>query len=101
MHDAREHDAIVATGEQVTVGLLAIARKILGLMRAHGLDGKCQYLPIMHGAARIDRIDAASLDQRLSQGQVAIIAGFQGIGGPRITTLGRGGSDTSRRWQRR
>ena len=50
----------------------------------------------VHGAARIDHIDAASIDQRLSQGQVAVIAGFQGIGPDhRITTLGRGGSDTS------
>ena len=97
VHDAREYDAIVATGEQVTVGLLAIALQNLGVDARSWLGWQ---VPIhtddVHGAARIDHIDAASIDQRLSQGQVAIIAGFQGIGPDhRITTLGRGGSDTS------
>ncbi|MEL0142569.1 MAG: aspartate kinase, partial [Alphaproteobacteria bacterium] len=97
VHDAREYDAIVATGEQVTVGLLAIALQNLGVDARSWLGWQ---VPIhtddVHGAARIDDIDAASIDQRLSQGQVAVIAGFQGIGPDhRITTLGRGGSDTS------
>ena len=97
VHDAREYDAIVATGEQVTVGLLAIALQNLGVDARSWLGWQ---VPIhtddVHGAARIDHIDAASIDQRLSQGQVAVIAGFQGIGPDhRITTLGRGGSDTS------
>ena len=97
VHDAREYDAIVATGEQVTVGLLAIALQNLGVDARSWLGWQ---VPIhtddVHGAARIDHIDAAVIDQRLSQGQVAVIAGFQGIGPDhRITTLGRGGSDTS------
>ena len=95
--DAREYDAIVATGEQVTVGLLAIALHNLGVDARSWLGWQ---VPIhtddVHGAARIDHIDAAGIDQRLSQGQVAVIAGFQGIGPDhRIATLGRGGSDTS------
>lgn len=97
VHDAREYDVIVATGEQVTVGLLAIALQNLGVDARSWLGWQ---VPIhtddVHGAARIDHIDAASIDRRLSQGQVAVIAGFQGIGSDhRITTLGRGGSDTS------
>ena len=97
VHDAREYDAIVATGEQVTVGLLAIALQNLGVDARSWLGWQ---VPIqtddVHGAARIDHIDSAIIDDRLRQGQVAVIAGFQGIGPDnRITTLGRGGSDTS------
>ena len=97
VYDALEYDAIVATGEQVTAGLLAIAVQNLGVDARSWLGWQ---VPIhtdgVHGAARIDRIDAASIDQLLSKGQVAVIAGFQGIGPDhRITTLGRGGSDTS------
>ena len=97
VHDAREYDAIVATGEQVTVGLLAIALQNLGVDARSWLGWQ---VPIqtddVHGAARIDHIDPAIIDDRLRQGQVAVIAGFQGIGPDnRITTLGRGGSDTS------
>jgi len=97
VHDAREYDAILATGEQVTVGLLAIALQNLGVDARSWLGWQ---VPIhtdeVHGAARIDHIDAASVVQRITHGQVAVIAGFQGIGPDRrITTLGRGGSDTS------
>jgi aspartate kinase len=97
VHDAREYDAIVATGEQVTVGLLAIALQNLGVDARSWLGWQ---VPIqtddVHGAARIDHIDPAIIDERLRKGQVAVIAGFQGIGPDnRITTLGRGGSDTS------
>ena len=97
VHDAREYDTIVATGEQVTVGLLAIALQNLGVDARSWLGWQ---VPIhtddVHGAARIEHIEADRLDQRLSRGQVAVLAGFQGIGPDgRITTLGRGGSDTS------
>ena len=97
VHDAREYDTILSTGEQVTVGLLAIALQNLGVDARSWLGWQ---VPIhtddVHGAARIDHIEADRLDQRLSQGQVAVLAGFQGIGpNGRITTLGRGGSDTS------
>ena len=97
VHDAREYDTIVATGEQVTVGLLTIALQNLGVNARSWLGWQLPiYTDDLHGAARIDHIDAASIEQRLSYGQVAVIAGFQGIGSDRrITTLGRGGSDTS------
>ena len=96
-NDALEYDAIVATGEQVTAGLLAIALQNLGVDARSWLGWQ---VPIhtddVNGAARIGHIDATSIDHCLSQGQVAVIAGFQGIGPDyRITTLGRGGSDTS------
>ena len=97
VHDAREYDAIVATGEQVTVALLAIALQNLGVDARSWLGWQ---VPIhtddVHGTARIENIDAAGIVKSLTHGQVAVIAGFQGIGPDhRITTLGRGGSDTS------
>jgi len=97
LHDAREYDTVVATGEQVTVGLLAITLQEMGVSARSWLGWQ---IPIRtdgaHGAARILDIDGAAIAERLSQGQVAVIAGFQGIGPDnRITTLGRGGSDTS------
>ena len=97
VHDAHEYDVIVATGKQVTVGLLAIAMQNLGVDARSWLGWQ---VPIhtddVNGAARIGHIDATSIDHCLSQGQVAVIAGFQGIGpSRRLTTLGRGGSDTS------
>ena len=97
VHDAREYDTIVATGEQVTVGLLTIALQNLGVNARSWLGWQVPiYTDDLHGAARIDHIDATSIEQRLSHGQVAVIAGFQGLGSDRrITTLGRGGSDTS------
>ena len=97
IHDAREYDAIVATGEQVTVGLLAIALQNLGVDARSWLGWQVPvHTDDVHGAARIERIDADAISARLAAGQVAVIAGFQGIGPDgRITTLGRGGSDTS------
>ena len=97
VHDAREYDTIVSTGEQVTVGLLAIALQNLGVDARSWLGWQVPiYTDDVHGAARVDHIDGTSIEQRLSHGQVAVIAGFQGIGSDqRITTLGRGGSDTS------
>tara|TARA_B100001057_G_scaffold52036_1_gene46213 strand:- start:754 stop:1977 length:1224 start_codon:yes stop_codon:yes gene_type:complete len=97
LHDAREYDTVVATGEQVTVGLLAIALQNIGIDARSWLGWQ---IPIrsdnVHGAARIDAIDGRSIHDRLKNGQVAVIAGFQGIGPDgRITTFGRGGSDTS------
>ena len=97
LHDAREYDTIVATGEQVTVGLLAIALQNIGIDARSWLGWQ---IPIrsdnVHGAARIDSIDGSAICERMKAGQVAVIAGFQGIGPDgRISTLGRGGSDTS------
>ncbi|WP_428426016.1 aspartate kinase [Pararhizobium sp.] len=97
MHDAREYDAVVASGEQVTSGLLALALQNIGI-NARSWQG--WQIPIKtdnaHGAARILEIDGSELIRRFGEGQVAVIAGFQGLGPDnRIATLGRGGSDTS------
>ena len=97
MHDAREYDAIVATGEQVTVGLLAIALQNMGVDARSWLGWQ---IPVhtdeVHGAARIQSIDTGVMRERLATGQVAVVAGFQGLTPDgRISTLGRGGSDTS------
>jgi aspartate kinase len=97
LHDAREYDVVVATGEQITTGLMAIALQDLGV-EARSWAG--WQVPIQtdgaHGKARIASIDGAELIRRMGLGQVAVVAGFQGLGPDhRITTLGRGGSDTS------
>ncbi len=97
LHDAREYDAVVATGEQVTTGLLAIALQELGV-EARSWQG--WQIPFRtdnaHGKARIAGIEGADLIRRMQSGQVPVVAGFQGISpNHRITTLGRGGSDTS------
>ncbi len=96
-YDAREYDAIVASGEQVTSGLLAVALQSIGI-NARSWQG--WQIPLRtdtaHGAARIMDIGGGALVERMKQGQVAVVAGFQGIAADnRITTLGRGGSDTS------
>jgi aspartate kinase len=97
LHDAREYDTVVATGEQVTSGLLAIALQTIGV-EARSWQG--WQIPIetdtAHGKARIQDIKGAELIRRMETGQVAVVAGFQGIAPDhRVTTLGRGGSDTS------
>src|SRR6201746_1181682 len=99
MHDAREYDAVVASGEQVTSGLLAIALQAIGI-QARSWQG--WQIPIRtsdaHASARILEIDGTELIHRFGdRKEVAVIAGFQGINPDtnRITTLGRGGSDTS------
>jgi aspartate kinase len=97
LHDAREYDTVVATGEQVTTGLLAIALQQIGI-EARSWQG--WQIPIRtdnaHGKARIADIEGAELIRRMKAGQVAVVSGFQGVGTDnRITTLGRGGSDTS------
>ncbi|MBL4695738.1 MAG: aspartate kinase [Rhizobiaceae bacterium] len=97
MHDAREYDVIVSSGEQVTSGLLAIVLQDIGV-DARSWQGWQIPLKtdISHGAARIEDIDGSLLKERIDMGQVAVIAGFQGISPDnRIATLGRGGSDTS------
>ncbi len=97
IYDAREYDAVVASGEQVTSGLLALVLQSMGV-DARSWQG--WQIPIRtdnaHGAARITDIDGAELVRRFGLGQVAVVAGFQGVGPDnRIATLGRGGSDTS------
>jgi aspartate kinase len=95
--DQREYDTVVASGEQVTSGLLAIALQALGV-KARSFQG--WQIPLKtdgsHGAARISGMDGDALIKDLKAGTVAAIAGFQGISPDgRIATLGRGGSDTS------
>jgi aspartate kinase len=96
LHDAREYDVVVASGEQVTAGLLAMtlqnmgsnARSFMGwqLVRASGI----------HGNARVEAVESALLDEALGSGAIAVIPGFQGVSEDgRVATLGRGGSDTS------
>ena len=99
LHDAREYDAVVASGEQVTSGLLAIALQGIGI-QARSWQG--WQIPILtsdaHASARIPEIDGTEIVNRFAdRKEVAVIAGFQGINPQtnRITTLGRGGSDTS------
>lgn len=97
MHDAREYDVVVSSGEQATSGLMALALQQIGV-NARSWQG--WQIPIRtngaHGAARIDGIESDLLMERLGQGQVAVVAGFQGVAPDnRIATLGRGGSDTS------
>jgi aspartate kinase len=99
LHDAREYDAVVSSGEQVTTGLLAIVLEGMGV-NARSWQG--WQLPILtsnaHGGARIAEINGDELIRRFKERhEVAVIAGFQGMHKEtgRITTLGRGGSDTS------
>ena len=97
LHDAREYDTVVATGEQVTTGLLAIALQEIGVDARSWLGWQ---IPIRtddaHAKARILSIDGGELIERMGPGQVAVVCGFQGLGPDnRISTLGRGGSDTS------
>jgi len=97
IHDTREYDVIVSSGEQVTIGLLAMALQDIGVDARSWLGWQ---IPIrtdnVHGRARITGIEPDELDRRMKAGQVPVVAGFQGLGSDdRITTLGRGGSDTS------
>ena len=97
LYDPREYDVVVSAGEQVTSGLLAIALQAIGVPARSWLGWQ---LPIhtdtAFSKARIGTVETAALDASLAAGEVAVIPGFQGVaGGQRVTTLGRGGSDTS------
>ena len=97
VYDTREYDVIVSSGEQVTAGLMALALQDIGVPARSWLGWQ---IPVktseMHGKARIESIDRNALDQRFDEKMVAVVTGFQGISPRgRITTLGRGGSDTS------
>ena len=97
LYDAREYDSVVATGEQVTIGLLALALQDLGVPARSWLGWQLPFhTDDVHAKARIQKIDVDELNKRMKTGEVPVVAGFQGIGPDnRITTLGRGGSDTS------
>lgn len=97
LHDAREYDAVVASGEQVTAGLMAIALQTVGI-QSRSWQG--WQVPVRtddtHAKARILGIDTGELRKRMAGGEVPVVTGFQGVSSAgRITTLGRGGSDTS------
>jgi aspartate kinase len=92
-----EYDTVVASGEQVTAGLLALTLRNLGLRARSWLGWQVPiYTDEAHGRARIDEIPPHRLIETFEKGEVAVIAGFQGVTRDgRIATLGRGGSDTS------
>ena len=95
--DQREYDVVVAAGEQVTAGLLAITLNAMGIKARSWLGWQ---VPIntsaVHGSARIEGVPASDMKKAIESGEVAVVAGFQGVApGTRISTLGRGGSDTS------
>jgi aspartate kinase len=97
VYDQAEYDAVVASGEQVTSGLLALALHKRGI-RARSWQG--WQIPLktddVHGKARIHSVDTGELKASIQRGEVAVIAGFQGVAdNGRVSTLGRGGSDTS------
>ncbi|HEY1632366.1 MAG TPA: aspartate kinase [Rhizomicrobium sp.] len=97
LHDAREYDVVVASGEQVSAGLLTIALQTIGVSARSWMGWQ---IPVrtssMHASARIESIDPTMINERLAEGQTAVVAGFQGIAPDnRITTIGRGGGDTS------
>jgi aspartate kinase len=97
MHDAREYDVVVASGEQVSAGLMAIALQAIGVTARSWMGWQ---IPVrtsaVHSAARIEGIDPTELNKRLANGETAVVAGFQGIAPDnRVTTIGRGGGDTS------
>ncbi len=96
-HDAMEYDVIVSAGEQITIGLLAIALQDIGVDARSWLGWQVPILTNdLHGRARILDVRAKEIMDRLGHGQVAVMAGFQGIASNgRVATLGRGGSDTS------
>jgi len=97
LHDAREYDVVVASGEQVTAGLMALALQDIGVDARSWLGWQVPFKTDgVHGKARIEDVGTKEIERRCKEGQVAVVAGFQGIGPRgRITTLGRGGSDTS------
>ena len=95
--DQREYDVVVAAGEQVTAGLLAVTLNAMGIQARSWMGWQ---VPIqtsaVHGAARIEAVPATEMMASMARGEVAVVAGFQGVApGSRISTLGRGGSDTS------
>jgi aspartate kinase len=96
LHDPKEYDVVVASGEQVTSGLLAMTLQAMGLNARSFMGWQLVRASGVHGNARVETIENALLDEALSGGTVAVIPGFQGVSTDgRLATLGRGGSDTS------
>ena len=96
LYDPREYDVVVASGEQVTSGLLAITLQGMGLNARSYMGWQLPITTSGHGAALIEGIDANVLERVFNEGGIAVIPGFQGVTeAGDVTTLGRGGSDTS------
>ena len=96
LHDSKEYDVVVASGEQVTAGLLAMTLQNMGLKARSFMGWQLIKASGVHGNARVDAIERSALDEALSTGTIAVIPGFQGVSEDgRVATLGRGGSDTS------
>ena len=96
LYDAREYDVVVASGEQVSSGLLTVALQAIGVSARSWMGWQ---VPVrtsaIYSSARIEGIDAGPMNECLKD-QVAVVAGFQGISPEnRVTTIGRGGGDTS------
>ncbi|MBV9932553.1 MAG: aspartate kinase [Alphaproteobacteria bacterium] len=96
VYDPREYDVVVASGEQVTSGLLAITLQGMGLNARSYMGWQLPIMTSGHAAALIEGIDAQVLERVFDEGGIAVIPGFQGVTpAGDVTTLGRGGSDTS------
>jgi len=96
LHDAHEYDVVVASGEQVTAGLLAMTLQNMGVAARSFMGWQLVRASGVHGNARVEAVEGAMLDEALKSGTVAVIPGFQGMSEDgRLATLGRGGSDTS------
>src|ERR687893_890920 len=96
LYDPREYDVVVASGEQVTSGLLAITLQGMGLNARSYMGWQLPIRASGHASALIDDIDAGVLERVFGEGGIAVIPGFQGVAADgSLATLGRGGSDTS------
>jgi len=94
--DPKEYDVVVASGEQVTSGLLAMTLQNMGVKARSFMGWQLVRASGVHGNARVEKVEGALLDEALNDGTVAVIPGFQGVSEDgRVATLGRGGSDTS------
>jgi aspartate kinase len=96
LYDPREYDVVVASGEQVTSGLLAITLQGMGVNARSYMGWQLPIRTSGHASALIDDIDASVLERVFGAGGIAVIPGFQGVAADgSLATLGRGGSDTS------
>ncbi len=96
VHDPQEYDVVVASGEQVTAGLLAMTLQNMGLKARSFMGWQLVRASGVHGNARVEKVEGALLGEALAAGTVCVIPGFQGVSEDgRVATLGRGGSDTS------
>ena len=96
LHDPKEYDVVVASGEQVSAGLLAMTLQNMGMNARSFMGWQLVKASGVHGNARVDAVESALLDEALKGGTLAIIPGFTGLAEDgRLATLGRGGGDTS------